>query len=450
MCQSSRQGTPVTANIFSHVFKLQSRIAHRCANPGTAELHQHISYNFYYEYAHVVIMSASAKARGVITKVTGHFGRLWGRGHERFAPNLRRIIAVTGHGATTFLQGLVTADLGETPIPPRPEPVNTKQPGLPNQMQRQEPQEEQNQTKGDGEIQVVEFGDQLRAACFLDNKGRIVTDSLLWKLRDDQYYIDVPGSVADVLLSHLKQYKLRRSKVKIVDCTEQTAQFCIFGSLNASNPPPGYMAALDPRHPSLGMRVLQLPPQGVEKDQETATIDPDMFAKSLSQHFPESPGNYDVVRRLAGVAEGEEIQGKVALECNQELQNAVSFHKGCYLGQELTARVNFTGVLRKRIVPLFLMQTNTEVPQAWNLASNLQEGRAKARFTSAELQKLPSKLPRLSVLTAGNMVAIMTGSIQPDGEAIDEAAQKEIDQVQVRAEKMLSICRRIAWPVRKL
>ena len=32
--------------------------------------------------------------------------------------------------------------------------------------------------------------------------------------------------------------------------------------------------------------------------------------------------------------------------------HGVSFHKGCYLGQELTARTHHTGVIRKRIMPL--------------------------------------------------------------------------------------------------
>jgi len=33
---------------------------------------------------------------------------------------------------------------------------------------------------------------------------------------------------------------------------------------------------------------------------------------------------------------------------------AVSYSKGCYIGQELTARTNYTGVIRKRIMPLII------------------------------------------------------------------------------------------------
>ena len=38
------------------------------------------------------------------------------------------------------------------------------------------------------------------------------------------------------------------------------------------------------------------------------------------------------------------------LEYNLDGVNAVSFDKGCYIGQELTARTHFTGVIRKRIM----------------------------------------------------------------------------------------------------
>jgi folate-binding Fe-S cluster repair protein YgfZ len=40
------------------------------------------------------------------------------------------------------------------------------------------------------------------------------------------------------------------------------------------------------------------------------------------------------------------------LECNLEFQNGVNFSKGCYIGQELTARTFHTGVVRKRVLPL--------------------------------------------------------------------------------------------------
>ena len=67
--------------------------------------------------------------------------------------------------------------------------------------------------------------------------------------------------------------------------------------------------------------------------------------------------DYQVLRYQQGIPEGSlEIPlGKCTpLEYNIEYMHGVSFHKGCYIGQELTARTHHTGVIRKRIMPLTL------------------------------------------------------------------------------------------------
>ena len=43
------------------------------------------------------------------------------------------------------------------------------------------------------------------------------------------------------------------------------------------------------------------------------------------------------------------------LEYNADYMHGVSFHKGCYVGQELTARTHHTGIVRKRIMPVRLL-----------------------------------------------------------------------------------------------
>jgi folate-binding protein YgfZ len=50
------------------------------------------------------------------------------------------------------------------------------------------------------------------------------------------------------------------------------------------------------------------------------------------------------------------------LEINSDLLKGVSFNKGCYIGQELTARTYHTGVVRKRIMPLVFGESG-DVPE---------------------------------------------------------------------------------------
>jgi folate-binding protein YgfZ len=346
-----------------------------------------------------------------VTSLAGNFGRLWRCGHESFSPESRRILSITGAGATTYLQGLATSDLLSAPIPPREEEEPDADLGLANPP-------------------PVEFSEKLRSTCFLDNKGRIVTDSLLWKLDETHYLIDVPGDMADTLYEHLKQFVLRKTKVKVKKEDDTMSAHVVYGTLNAHGTPKGYVAGVDPRHPSLGMRILSL-----EKDNNNNNL----LLSRMSQQFPEAPGTYNVLRKLAGVAEGTELFGKIAIESNQEFLNAVSFQKGCYLGQELTARVHYTGVVRKRIMPLILLDTNLQIPSPFLLASHLQKAAAKEiddddddddessskepTNTDTDTSTGP-RLPRLSPTAAGAIVGMISG---------DEGAESP-DRSQLKAQ----------------
>ena len=63
-------------------------------------------------------------------------------------------------------------------------------------------------------------------------------------------------------------------------------------------------------------------------------------------------------RMMLGVFEGQElglgVENAMPLEWNMDGLNAVSFTKGCYVGQELTARTKFRGIVRKRVVPIWI------------------------------------------------------------------------------------------------
>ena len=403
------------------------------------------------------------------------YGKLWGRGYETFKS--RRILSVYGKSdhATTYLQGLVTSDLTSEPRAPREEEEDTflASRGREPKQQPEEVEEEE---------VPVKFTSKMRSTCFLDHRGRILTDAILWKRSDEdkastEYLIDVPNDTADMLLDHLKEHKLRRSKVTISDKTDDISVHAVYGTLNAEGAPPGYLAAMDPRHPSLGMRILSVGPEAMTNvdDVDASSNDRDKrtshFSKLMNNFFQHAPGTYSVLRKLSGVAEGSEITSRTALECNQEFLNAISFSKGCYLGQELTARSQFTGVVRKRILPVMIVDTEMEIPRPWIMASMIQElgekdgmekifGLTKEE-TGGVAPKLtgyiPPPLPKMSAAGAGSLISMMMGSFaaapvegnpQEGAEEDLEAKEREVELQKLRdaGEKLQNEISELAVP----
>ncbi len=79
--------------------------------------------------------------------------------------------------------------------------------------------------------------------------------------------------------------------------------------------------------------------------------------EDVASRLPQRDGRYDTLKILNGCAENAAVlpPGKyISLECNLEQLGGVSFEKGCYLGQELVSRAHFTGVVRKRLLPVLV------------------------------------------------------------------------------------------------
>ena len=438
-------------------------------------------------------MSAKAAAAAAAA-AAGRYGKLWGRGHETFSPDARRILSVKGRGATAYLQGLVTCDLLTQPPKPRDEYDVDQAVAKASKAAEAKEKEDSGTSSANGDegpiepVVPVSFTDRMRAACFLDHRGRILTDALLWKRptgksnetsttkeevdkidpnQPAEYLIDVPGDAADQLLSHLNQYKLRRSKVKIADRSDDVSVHAVYGTLNAEGTPPGYVAAIDPRHPSLGMRVLSMSNNdGNDDESSTPESRRKQFETMMSGYFPPANGTYSVIRKLAGVAEGSELTGKTALECNQEFLNAVSFAKGCYLGQELTARSQHTGSIRKRIMPLIVVDVNTEIPRPWMMAHMIQEMGPDAIGPDSFLDLgegvgTPPPLPKISAPGAGGIVAMLMGSVLPlpkEGESSDdsqtvmatEESSEDVANLQKEGERLMEEVASVAVPGAKI
>ncbi len=169
-------------------------------------------------------------------------------------------------------------------------------------------------------------------AALLSPQGKYLFDFFL--LPDDEaILIDVQAERAAALAQRLAMYRLR-AKVEIEPSDLQVVQ--VFGAW-----PDGAMVFADPRDPGLGWRVYSEAPEAVLEGLEAAT-EADWTALRVAHRVPET---------------GVELQPEEAyiLEQGFERLNGVDFRKGCYVGQEVTARMKHKTELRKRLVKVRIL-----------------------------------------------------------------------------------------------
>lgn len=163
-------------------------------------------------------------------------------------------------------------------------------------------------------------------AALLSAQGKAMFDFIVWSDADD-ILLDCEAAVADDLAKRLSLYRLRR-KIDIARDEGLAVHW-------SKEPRDG--AAGDPRLPELGHRWLAPAKDG------DAPADAAWLAHRLS----------------LGVPEGQAELGDILwLETNAVELNGVSFNKGCYIGQENTARMNWRQKVNRRLVVVPLDQSD--------------------------------------------------------------------------------------------
>ncbi|XP_012328092.1 LOW QUALITY PROTEIN: putative transferase CAF17, mitochondrial [Aotus nancymaae] len=190
-------------------------------------------------------------------------------------------------------------------------------------------------------------------AHFLNVQGRTLYDVILYGLREHSeemsgFLLECDSSVQGELQKHLALYRIRR-KVTVEPHPDLRVWAVLPRSPEACGAAPlqeraGADAILvrDPRTPRMGWRLLT--------QNEGPALVPGGRLGDL--------WDYHQHRYLQGVPEGvRDLPPGVALplESNLAFMNGVSFTKGCYIGQELTARTHHMGVIRKRLFPVRLL-----------------------------------------------------------------------------------------------
>jgi len=141
--------------------------------------------------------------------------------------------------------------------------------------------------------------------------------------------LDCERAQAPMLVQRLGRFRLR-SRVTLVDASDQHAVVAGWGDTPA---PP--CAVVDPRLPSAGWRAIM--PAGVTGDTEPAAWD----AHRLGLGLPDGSRDLDA-------------EHSVLLEAGFDELGGISWTKGCYMGQELTARTRYRGLVKRRLVPVMV------------------------------------------------------------------------------------------------
>lgn len=189
--------------------------------------------------------------------------------------------------------------------------------------------------------------DQVIYTAFLTAQGRILVDVYIYPPNltqvNDEWWLECDKESVPILFKHLKKHKLR-TKFKLETMQPEQA-YVIYQTGPAIPSASGILASgADGRLP--GHRYI-------------VTGDNTLSSTLTSHDIPldARPHQYQILRILHGMAEGQKeliSEHSLPQESNIDLVNGIDFHKGCYLGQELTIRTHHTGVVRKRILPVQL------------------------------------------------------------------------------------------------
>ncbi|MBT4933357.1 MAG: folate-binding protein YgfZ [Rhodospirillaceae bacterium] len=221
----------------------------------------------------------------------------------------RGLLGVSGDDATDFLQGLVSNDV--TRVSP----------------------------------------DRALYSALLSPQGKFLHDFFIFQI-DGGLLIDCEADRLDDLKRKLTMYKLR-SKVDLIDRSEDFCVAALIGDDVAdaleldvreglAKDFLGGVVFIDPRLAAIGGRAV------IPQSEAQASLDKAGFpAGSLDE--------YETARLHLGLPDGSRdmiVDKAILLENGFNELNGVDWDKGCYMGQELTARTHYRGLVKKRLMPV--------------------------------------------------------------------------------------------------
>jgi folate-binding protein YgfZ len=166
-------------------------------------------------------------------------------------------------------------------------------------------------------------------AALLSPQGRYLSDFFIFE-DEGRLLLEAPRAHVPDLLRRLGRFRLR-AKVELQDLSESLLVYAAWDGM----PPPVPITAPEPRLAFAGYRMISAEP--LEETASEAAYD----AHRLSLGLPDGPPDLEPEKTLL-------------LEAGFDELNGVAWDKGCYMGQELTARTKYRGLVKRRLVPVTL------------------------------------------------------------------------------------------------
>ena len=223
-------------------------------------------------------------------------------------------------------------------------------------------------------------------AAYCSAKGRMLANFLLWR-EGDGFCLELARSLLPAIQKRLAIYVLR-AKVKLADAGESRLILGLSGKAAARA-----LGDLFPELPRAAHQAVRHPANGTlialpgERFQLIAELDAAMrlWPQLSSTLTPVGPLCWEWLEIRNGIplitpATQEQFVPQMA---NMELIGAVDFQKGCYPGQEIVARTQYLGQLKRRM--LLAHSAEGDAPQPGDaLYSSALEGQASGMVVNAQ------------------------------------------------------------------
>jgi folate-binding protein YgfZ len=194
------------------------------------------------------------------------------------------------------------------------------------------------------DVEALEVGDGQYAA-LLDRKGHLQTDMRVLRPAAEEILLDFEPAARDAALRHLTMYSIGRD-VQVLDATEERAIVSLIGPRAAeiAGTPPLPEFANETASVA-GIEVLAVGTRdGVDLFLPTPERDRLVAALSEAGAVEVSPEAVEILRVESGVPRfGAEMDTATMPAEAAIVEDAVSFTKGCYIGQETVARLHYKG-----------------------------------------------------------------------------------------------------------